>query len=207
MKQQPYVIVLAGNTREGHRYAKRMGLPRGRHRVVFSAKQIRHLRYAEIHELPSFKRRPDRHSINAALRYAKGERKLVQMPPDPEADKRGPLKVRQLEVAHRYNRIRNATIAEAITQIVPEFSDTSNGSNMEAEGGPVIDQGDGLGPQLDLDGGEHPVERKARRRTRCKVCGELHFPEEPHIEAEDLYNAAPVEERPIKPTPSNFFGG
>lgn len=206
--KQPYVIVLAGNTREGRRYAKLAGLPKGRHRVVFSAKQIRRLRYAEIHELPSFKRRPDRHGINAALRYTKGERKLVEMPVDVEQDPRGPLTARQLEVAYRFNTLRDLDADE-------QMSPNDDIEQMSPNGDiPPKDQGDGLGPQLTIDGGEEPVKPKARRRTRCKVCDNLVASDDDpahdavkHAEA-NRGVALPNPDAPAKPVdPRSLFGG
>lgn len=241
--KQPYVIVLAGSTREGRRYAKLAGLPKGRHRVVFSAKQIRHLRHAEIHELPSFKRRPDRHGINAALRYTKGERKLVEMPADVEQDSRGPLTQRQLEVAYRFNALRETPALDAVSELAKaEELDALDGlkqvsevrSNVEAilakaedsaailqefedKDGEVEDQGDGMGPQLTIEGDEEPVEPKApirRRRTRCKLCDNLVAGDDDpahdavkHAEA-NRGVTLPNPDAPAKPVdPRSFFGG
>lgn len=75
-----YVIVLCGNPQEGNRYAKRAKLPVGRYRVATRAGSIKGLRVAEVHELPSFASRPDKHAIEAVLRYAKCERLQVEMP-------------------------------------------------------------------------------------------------------------------------------
>jgi hypothetical protein len=80
----PYVLVLAKTTHEGATYARRAKLTRGRYRVVSSAASIRNLRRAEVHILPSFDRRPDKHSILAELRYGKCEYFTVEMPPRPE---------------------------------------------------------------------------------------------------------------------------
>lgn len=81
-----YTIILAGSTREASKYAKLAGLPKGRWRFASQAASIRGLRVAEIHELPSFARRPDRHAINGELRYTKGERIQVEMPEEPVVD-------------------------------------------------------------------------------------------------------------------------
>lgn len=75
-----YVIVLARTPQEGSTYAKRAKLPRGRFRVATSASTIKGLRVAEVHELPSFVDRPDRHAVEAVLRYARGPRLQVEMP-------------------------------------------------------------------------------------------------------------------------------
>lgn len=115
-----YVIVLAERVHEANLYAKRAGLPRGRFRFPTSAASIRGLRVAEIHELPSFSRRRDKHAIDAALRFARGERKMVEMPPkleEPPVD-------------------QGDGMGEQLT--IDDLSgDTGNGDNMIAEGGPV----------------------------------------------------------------------
>jgi hypothetical protein len=210
--KKPYVIVLAGNTREGRRYAKLAGLPKGGHRVVFSAKQIRRLRSAEIHELPSFRRRPDRHGINAALRYTRGERKLVEMPTEqmsPYGDnvQMSPyddISPRQFEAAYRYNALRDTPALDAVAELAKAAEEAAELDKIE-------DQGDGLGPQLDIDGDEHPVEPKPRkRRSRCKVCAQLVFGDDDPDHDAGAHEA--VDAKVLgKPAPTlaaaSFFGG
>lgn len=219
--KQPYVIVLAGSTREGRRYAKLAALPKGRHRVVFSAKQIRRLRHAEIHELPSFRRRPDRHGINAALRYTRGERLMVEMPteqmePSEERTPAGPT-LRQLEVAYRYNALRDdaehAAWLESAEVKVEDPSWDAPGdplADLEQARAKVEDQGDGMGPQTTIDGADEPVEPKApiRRRKRCPVCQELVFGDEDPAHDAAAHEAvdAAVLGKPV-PSPASFFGG
>jgi hypothetical protein len=83
MAMAPYVIVLAKNSQEGAVYVRRAKLPRGRWRIAASAGSIRGLRKAQVHVLPSFNDRPDRHSILAELRYAKCDFIDVEMPARP----------------------------------------------------------------------------------------------------------------------------
>lgn len=224
MKPLPYVIVLAGNSREGHQYAKRAGLPKGRHRVVYSAKQVRRLRSAEIHILPSFKRRPDRHGILAALRYTRGERFDVTMPP--KDDLRGELTDRQLETAYRYDRLRDTQTffgsisrAELVDLEAVEshdvFGDIHIATEVLSPQFPPVDQGDGLGEQLTVDGSQEPVEQAPvrKRRSRCKVCSELVMGDDDpahdaaaHEAHEDKLLGKP-EADPFDRTIPNFFGG
>lgn len=211
MNPQPYIIVLAGNTREGRRYAKLAGLPRGRHRVVFSAKQIRHLRSAEIHELPSFSRRLDRHGINAALRYTRGERKLVEMPDEDVAVRRhvqmssyGDIPPRRLEAAYRYNALRDDAEHAAWLKL-----ETPTSTQIATGLAKVEDQGDGMGPQTTIDGFDEQVTIPAprKRRSRCRLCGELVFGDDDpdHDTAAHEAQDAKLLGKPA-PTPSNFFG-
>lgn len=65
-----YIVILAGGHNEAMVYAQSRGLKVGTYRYATRAATIRGLRNAVIHELPSFKNRIDRHSIEAALRYA-----------------------------------------------------------------------------------------------------------------------------------------
>lgn len=94
-----YVIVLARTPQEGSTYAKRAKLPRGRYRVATSASTIRGLRVAEVHELPSFAQRPDRHAVEAELRFARGPRKQVEMPErDDRVDEEAALAIVEAEL-------------------------------------------------------------------------------------------------------------
>lgn len=80
MPMAPYVLVLAKNTHEGAKYARRAKLTRGRYRVVSQASSIRGLRRAHVHILPGFHKRIDRHAIMAVLRHAQCEVFDVTMP-------------------------------------------------------------------------------------------------------------------------------
>src|SRR5690606_21749310 len=64
-------LILAKSTTEANRYARLFGLQPFTYRAVSRAGSIRNLRSAEVHVLPSFLRRVDRHAIVMALRQAK----------------------------------------------------------------------------------------------------------------------------------------
>lgn len=64
-------LILAKSTTEANRYAKLFGMDRFTYRAVTRAGAIRGLRSAEVHILPSFLQRVDRHSIVAELRMAR----------------------------------------------------------------------------------------------------------------------------------------
>ena len=66
-----YRVILCNDYREGHAYAVSQGFRHGNFRVASRAGTIKGLRVAEIHQLPSFEQRRDKHSILAALRYAR----------------------------------------------------------------------------------------------------------------------------------------
>lgn len=85
MPTQPYVLVLAQTSHEGAKYVRRANLPRGRWRVVAKASSIRGIRRAEVHCLPGFHKRPDKHAILGELRYAQCEWRDVEMPGPGEA--------------------------------------------------------------------------------------------------------------------------
>jgi len=103
-----YVVILADTIREANAHARKHGLARGRFRFASSAANIRGLRVAEVHALPSFSRRPDRYAIRAVLRYAKG--KVVSFNHDDELIAESPLEpVAPQET--RYELERAATVA------------------------------------------------------------------------------------------------
>lgn len=64
-------IVLAGTAMEAAAHAQRHRLPKGRWRYAVKASSIRGLRVAEVHILPGFLKRLDRHKIIGELRYAR----------------------------------------------------------------------------------------------------------------------------------------
>ena len=64
-------LILAKSITEANSYAKLAGLQRFTYRSVRSAGAIRGVRDAEVHILPSFTVRLDRHAILAALTWAK----------------------------------------------------------------------------------------------------------------------------------------
>lgn len=82
MKQR-YILVLAANAQEGSRYARRLGLSIGNYRSVASAASILGIQSADAHILPGFWKRPDRHNILAALRYARDVNQIDVEMPDP----------------------------------------------------------------------------------------------------------------------------
>lgn len=85
-------LILAKSILEANRYAKAAGLDRFTYRAVRSAGSIRGVRHAEVHILPSFLDRLDRHSILGALRWAKTLEVFYVDPADFEdRDERGIL--------------------------------------------------------------------------------------------------------------------
>lgn len=63
-------IVLSGSRQETQEFARQRELRRVRY--ITGAQMLRGLRSAEVHVLPGFHFRPDRHAINAELRYRRG---------------------------------------------------------------------------------------------------------------------------------------
>lgn len=183
MPMAPYVIVLAKNTHEGATYARRAPLTRGRYRIAVSAGSIRGLRRAEVHILPSFDQKPDRHAILAELRWAKCDYFYVEMP----ERQMGPA-IDQGDGMGEQLTIDDA-LAASSNGDNPELSsneDISNGDAMVSEGGNIgtVELEDSIpehgGAPGDLvDPAQLDEEVKKRRRTRCKKCGQLHLADEP----------------------------
>lgn len=71
-------IILAASLQEGNAYAREQGFRQGDFRVALRAASIRGVRESEVHELPSFQRRLDRHAIDAELRYNRGPRFVLE---------------------------------------------------------------------------------------------------------------------------------
>lgn len=152
MTAVPYV--LARTMGEAHSYARNdLGIEIGSYRIVNSPSTLSAVRGVDLHLVPGWENRFDRFAMKGAIRWTRMN--VIDHSAD---DERGPLTDRVLEVAHRYNALRDqpslATHEEFAETLL---ADDSNGDNMVSEGGPDA---------------EKPVRR---RRSRCKKCGALHF--------------------------------
>lgn len=170
MAMAPFVVVLCENAREGNTYARRAGLQRGRYRVVASASSIRGLRVAHVHELPGFAKRRDRHAINAELRWTKGERIQVEMPPAIEAPPvdQGDGMGEQLTIedAIAETPADQKRLLEEITDPGPQEPDEDEEYEEPDEPSATTEQGEDAAPAEE----EKP---KRKRRRRCGECGDL----------------------------------
>lgn len=195
-----HVIILARNTGEGNAYVRehRSDLPTGRHIVPTSASQITGVIPHLVIELPGFEKRPDRHALLAAVKrstkkYLDCEWVVVGAPihfisnggmlhalPDTTGAQgvdtpedvtceicvqileteglplTGPTE-RELTVAYRYNALRDAGIPEGVDPVIAMASVEVIPEDIVAEQEPAP---------------------KGRRRSKCKDCGQLHFPNE-----------------------------
>jgi hypothetical protein len=207
MAMAPYVIVLAKNSQEAAKYAKRAKLTRGRYRLVASAGSIHGLRRAQIHRLPSFDQRPDKHRILAELRHGKHEFHNVTMPPRAEAKvvDQGDGMGQQLTID---DALASAAIIEQHGDVVqaaatladrPEVDELAQASaehdaamidalerHVERDQSqdvnveaeqPIVELGIAPGDLLEPE--KVNDELKNRRRTKCKKCLQLHLKDAP----------------------------
>lgn len=112
-------LILAKNITEANEYARAVGLERFSYRAVRSAGSIKGVRNAEVHLLPSFLARPDRHAILSVLSFARTLEVIYADPADfaPAEDSNAlesgtPPTEREIEVAYRYHSMREAALAE-----------------------------------------------------------------------------------------------
>lgn len=108
-----YVVILANNLAEANRHVKRQGLRRGTYRFAARAATVRKLRVGEIHVLPGFRKRFDKHAILNEVRFTRGKRRVFN-----ECGVEGqcyPLE-RAAEVAFRYEAIRESTRQQALAE-------------------------------------------------------------------------------------------
>lgn len=199
MSMQPYVVVLAGSVQEGRTYARRKGLVLSRCRIVANASSVRGLRQAEIHELPSFNTRLDRHAINAQLRFVRGgERILVEMPSPAEAAPvdQGDGMGQQLTIddALGETEVRAEEVAEEVVQaaedlhiaVMETFVDNTSEEQAAAVAEVILEDnglveyttgetnGEQAGAPEPSEDAAPPAEKpKATRRRRCSECGVL----------------------------------
>lgn len=211
MSMQPYVLVLAQTSHEGSKYVRRAKLPRGRWRIVARASSIQGIRKAEVHCLPGFHKRPDKHSILGVLRYAQCEWKDVEMPPRevPDAVDQGDGMGEQLTIEEALvlddrpkpgEVLAPEEIAELEQHLEPEGWEPPEVLNAEqilrlAAGESGADVAPTPEPVEDDIAQERPANK---RRRKCADCSTLHFKDEPCARLDG------VEEPPVV-TPATMF--
>jgi hypothetical protein len=189
--KQRYVIVLGANPQESHRYARRAGIPARNYRAPSSAASLKGLRSADVHLLPSFERRPDRHAIRAALRYVPDLRWIdVEMPapvavPNEQLDL---LDLLESTPAATDGLLASTEDFELLQSPIIETVDLPEEPHGEQTGAPESSEDPA------------PVAPK-RRRSRCKDCGTLHFTDQACQEPDP----EPVDLTP--PVDRSFFDG
>lgn len=148
-------LILAKSITEANDYARLAGLERFSYRAVRSAGAIKGVRNAEVHVLPTFTERLDRHAILAALQWARTLEVFYVDPEDlktplteeeleaarlaaeaAEAERRaqetgtGPTE-REIEVAYRYHALREAALAEPEPVAMPTIETPGAGLDEE----------------------------------------------------------------------------
>lgn len=190
-------LILARTFKDAHAYAQDvLGLSIGYYRVVNSPGTIKAVRGTEIHLVEGWDKRPDRFSMKSAMRYCRNRIVDPSAQEPTPADPRGDLTERQLEVAYRYNRLLDSAVTEAM-QTQPGY----HGNFPESESTDFFDEPEvaeekptcvdcGLDIHADDcpqyvalvaegDTMQEPAEKpKARRRSKCKTCGNLHYKDE-----------------------------
>lgn len=164
------VYILARNLKEAHAFARgELGLRPNRYRIVTNPGVLRSIRGADLHLVPGWERRLDRHSLKMALRWTRMnviEAEAPEVEQNPEGDI-VPISDEEASAFFDVNNILPADIDAPLDQPTPD-EDTSNGDNMLFEGAPPAPEP------------EEPV-KTGRRRSRCKECGVLHFKGDPCV--------------------------
>lgn len=178
-----HIVVLASNRLEASEYIKRAGLPKGRAVGASSAHAIEGVTFHEIHELPGFAKRRDRHAVESVLRrgrkrYAKVERIQVTMPPKPDPLLEGP-DVRHDEVLD-VTSIEAGPEAEVIVLETPAEEPVA----VESEPEPVASEFEAV----------HTVGPDGQ--CRISLNGQGHFPCGEHGKGKPSQNVDTPEEKP-----------
>lgn len=200
------VFIVARTRREANDYAADAGLKRGDFTVISEVGQLRAARRGEIHLVDGWEQHPKRHALRAALRYTRIEVFEVDAPGaeapqiattttnelDPGLaaaisglDPRGDLTERQFEAAYRYNAmLTKADVAQrqvaALERGMPTGIVSTIGQPFE------VSSEDEQATETEPSEDPAPTEEQvARRRSRCKECGELHYKGDPCPAPED----------------------
>lgn len=189
----PYI--LARTFGEAHAFAQdELGVGRGYYRVVTSPSSVKGPRGADLYLVPGWEKRFDRFAMAGALKWTRLHKIDVAEWRLEQADPRGPLTERALEVAYRYNRLLAETdglepagntgsllspeeIAELESHLEPEGWEPPETLNAEQ----ILRLAAGESG-ADVAPAEEPVKR---RRRRCADCGLLVEPDEVESHAAD----------------------
>lgn len=202
-QRRRHILVLAQTPSEAHTYARRANLPNFTYRAVSSAGQIRNVQVVDVHVLPNFEKRRDRHAIRAALRHGRDIRWYdVEMPPPaprpdglfPPGEQLDLLNLVDEQAADLAARDRAGELTDADVAELNAVSSALEADDQEDQGGEEA-------------GAPEPSEDPApaaprRRRSRCRVCGTLHLADEPCPTAPE----PPVDEPKPSVAPAGVWG-
>lgn len=191
----PYI--LAHRLSDAHRFAQdELGAARGYYRIVTSPGSIKGPVGADLFLVPGWERRYDRFSMKTALKFTRlnvidveeWRREQAEEPAD------GPTE-RDLEVAYRYNALRDASQEEEPNGEPDGLDPLGEQITIEDADGMLTAMGRRDPEIADLVAepteSDAQAEEPKRRRRRCKECGVL-------VDPDDLESHAaehlPVEE-------------
>jgi len=214
------ILILAKSPIEASRYAKLVDLPRFTYRYVARAGTIRGVRSAEVHVLPSFLNRLDRHGILAALRLAKLDVYYV----DPVDF----VEEAEVQVADPMPEIRVVAVSDDVeppqhhVDMVAAVLPNGSTTDWESEGGAteqqIMAENDGT-PVGEVEEKIHDAQQKEqdvkeparKRRYRCPVCNQLVWNDEDVDHDADAHETAAALEKeqaaPANPGDSAGFWG
>lgn len=172
-----HTVILAKSPAEANAYIKAEGLNRRNARYATRAGTVRGLRVSRIIELPGYARRHDRHSINAALRGVEQWTRPGQ-----------PRVIREYPVIQ-------LSLADALEEAYPSDLRLAYDDALSVAY-PYTDPDD-----LETDPDDEVADR--RRRSRCKICGNLTWGPDDEAHDSELH-AEQIAEEPL--TVANFWG-
>ena len=166
--------ILATTLQEAHAFARdELGLSRGHYRVVTSPSSISGPRNADLHLVPGWEKRHDRFAMKGAIKYTR-----LNKVEAPEQDEAPVLTPRQIEAAYRYNRLLDQPVPAVPDGLEPageQLTIEDANAFLMAVGHPNPEIKELVEEPTKTEQAEAPV---ARRRSRCKTCGTLHFKDE-----------------------------
>jgi hypothetical protein len=180
-----YILILAKNAKQAVTYAKRAGLPNFSYRCVASAGSVTGITSADVHILPEFHTRPDRHRIFAALRYSRDiDYYDVEMPDLLEAPAvdQGDGMGEQLSIDDVLEEDQHM----ARLGLLPEVEKELGPGAVDPLDDVTAPEEEGVDFVLGADPAELGIEDKPKpRRKRCKVCGRLTVGDYPDDDTHD----------------------
>lgn len=197
----PAPLILARTFKDAHTYAKdELGLKIGHYRVVNAPGTLKAVRNTTLHLVPGWDKRPDRFGMRAAMRYGRNE--IVDVAALRAEE---PAEQPVVDPTPEGTDFFDAVIASEESEPLPEPTCVDCGltpcddeckSAVAAEAAAQVAQDDEPEPaaspaevfegaQVTVPGILPEKPKKAKRRTRCKKCGSLHFKDEACPPSED----------------------
>lgn len=183
-------LILARTFKDAHAFAKdKLGLSFGYYRVVTSPGTIKAVRTSTLYLVPGWDKRPDRFGMKSAIRFTKNT----------------VIDVSEMETPEPVTLDQNVQFAEVVSDDVADFFnipvfdvepepakpacldcglEDDNHDTPDCPGAKPADEPEPAADETPEPETAKAAKPKAKRRSKCKDCEQMHIKGEPCIESE-----------------------